>query len=64
MTLQLGDTAPDFTAQTTRGKIDFHDWLGDSWGLLLSHPRDFTPVCAPLKWASLHASSIDSTSAA
>jgi alkyl hydroperoxide reductase subunit AhpC len=45
MTLQLGDTAPDFTAQTTRGKIDFHDWLGDSWGLLLSHPRDFTPVC-------------------
>lgn len=45
MTLRLGDTAPDFTAQTTRGKIDFHDWLGHSWGLLLSHPRDFTPVC-------------------
>lgn len=45
MTLQLGDTAPNFTAETTRGKIDFHDWLGNSWGLLLSHPRDFTPVC-------------------
>jgi thioredoxin-dependent peroxiredoxin len=45
MSLQLGDTAPDFTAETTRGKIGFHDWLGSSWGLFFSHPRDFTPVC-------------------
>ena len=45
MTLQLGDTAPDFTAETTEGTISFHDWIGDSWVLMFSHPKDFTPVC-------------------
>ena len=45
MSLHLGDTAPDFTVETTRGKISFHDWLGDSWGFFFSHPADFTPVC-------------------
>lgn len=45
MSLRIGDDAPNFTAQTTEGEIDFHSWLGDKWGILYSHPADFTPVC-------------------
>lgn len=45
MSLRINDIAPNFTAQTTQGEIDFHQWLGDSWGVLFSHPKDFTPVC-------------------
>ncbi len=45
MAIQLGDEAPDFTAETTEGTVNFHEWLGDGWGVLFSHPKDYTPVC-------------------
>ena len=45
MSIRLGDTAPDFTAESSEGAIEFHKWLGDSWGILFSHPKDYTPVC-------------------
>src|SRR6201996_3971935 len=45
MTLTIGDIAPDFTAETSEGPVSFHEWLGDSWGVIFSHPKDFTPIC-------------------